>query len=724
MPLARMPPKTGSKRSFYRSAVSPMLRGNERAMKQRDGFGPTRWGRGAVVSALLVATAGMLCTGQARAIDDADCLLCHGDPSAAQTADDGSIISLYVNETLFRSTAHGSLTCDSCHADITETPHPPKLKPVDCGACHVEVDEYAASLHGQALARGDADIHGCSDCHGSHDVRKSTDPLATTFPRNLASTCGKCHSDPGMARRHLLAVNRPSEAYLKSVHARAIAGGNLEAAVCNDCHGTHNIQPRQMPESPINRWNIANTCGQCHAKIREEFETSIHGRALKAGVEDAPTCTDCHGEHDIEGPGMESSSVSKQMVSRSTCPRCHDDERVMKRYGIETMRRSSYMDSYHGLASAAGSRVVADCSDCHGIHNILEPENPAASVNVANLPNTCGKCHENAGPNFAAGPVHIMPTAASQRVLGVVRIVYLWLIVLVIGGMVLHNTLLMLRHMLTKLFAEMRGRKTRRRFTTAQTVGHFILSVSFTGLALSGFALRYPESWWSRFLFFGDTGLEIRAVVHRITGVVFIALMLVNLFYLLFLRSGRAELATLVLRRKDAADVLRNMAYALGFTNKKPLFDRYSYSEKFEYWGLWWGALLMIITGLCMWQAGVFLDYLPKYLLDIAALIHFYEAILAVATIIVWHIYHMVFDPDAYPMNWSWVTGRITETDFKERHTLEYLRELEAQGGNTPASPEPGLAASPPAHATEVPGDLPGDATSDSGPTKLKPPPE
>ncbi|NJL73358.1 MAG: hypothetical protein HC888_18415 [Candidatus Competibacteraceae bacterium] len=237
--------------------------------------------------------------GQALAIDDADCLLCHGDPSAAQTAPDGTTRSLYVNEELFRSTAHGSLTCDSCHADITETPHPAKLEPVNCGVCHVEVDEYATSLHGLALARGDTDIHGCSDCHGDHYARKSDDPLSSTFPRNLANTCGKCHSDPALAKRHLLSVTKPSEAYLKSVHGQALAAGKMEAAVCNDCHGTHNIQPRQMPDSPINRWRVADTCGQCHAQIRDEFMTSIHGRALQAGVEDAPTCTDCHGEHEI-----------------------------------------------------------------------------------------------------------------------------------------------------------------------------------------------------------------------------------------------------------------------------------------------------------------------------------------------------------------------------------------------------------------------------------------
>jgi cytochrome b subunit of formate dehydrogenase len=96
--------------------------------------------------------------------------------------------------------------------------------------------------------------------------------------------------------------------------------------------------------------------------------------------------------------------------------------------------------------------------------------------------------------------------------------------------------------------------------------------------------------------------------------------------------------------------------------------------EKFEYWGMWWGTLLMIVTGFCMWFVNIFLQYFPKIALDVVALIHFYEAWLAVLTIVVWHLYYMIFDPETYPMNWSWVTGHITNDDFAERHPREYER--------------------------------------------------
>ncbi|MBI2431546.1 MAG: cytochrome b/b6 domain-containing protein [Candidatus Hydrogenedentes bacterium] len=409
-------------------------------------------------------------------------------------------------------------------------------------------------------------------------------------------------------------------------------------------------------------------------KETEEFKQSIHGKALLAGIPDAPTCTDCHGEHDIEGPDTKDSAVSARLVSKETCPRCHDDVRTMTKYGVETMHQASYMDSYHGMASDAGSVAVASCSSCHGTHNILPHDDPNSTVFQANLPHTCGQCHEDAGPNFAAGPVHIMPTDPGQKALGIVRVIYLWLIAVTLGGMILHNSLLLCRHMLTKFFEEWKGRRTYKRFSKGQVIGHLILSISFTVLGISGFALRYPEQWWSRMLFFGDTGLEIRANVHRIAAVVFIGITLLNLFYSLFTRYGRKEMYATVLGFKDLKDLLLNLGFALGLTRKRPKYDRYTYSEKLEYWGLWWGTWIMIITGLCMWYVDVFLTYLPKVMLDIAALIHWYEAWLAIGTILIWHMYYMIIDPESYPMNWSWITGKITEHDFKEHHPLEFER--------------------------------------------------
>ncbi len=629
---------------------------------------------------VLLAAAVIFFTGaSAHAQEDAQCFLCHGDPDASTKAADGSIRSLYIDEEHFAVSVHAGMGCVACHADIEDIPHAPELAPVQCGNCHYQEEEYAESLHGLALKGGDTDAAGCSDCHGAHDIRPVADPLSAVSPLNLPGTCGKCHSDPALVRSHMISVSQPSDSYLKSAHAQAIRSGNLDAASCNDCHGTHNLLPAHHPSSPVNRFNISATCGQCHPQEQAEFDASIHGRALAAGIPDAPTCVDCHGEHGIEGPGETSSQINRQQVVRSTCPRCHDDERVMQRYGIETMRVASYMDSYHGMASAAGSSVVASCTSCHGVHSILPQDDVRSSIHPDNLPNTCGKCHASAGPNFAKGAVHIMPTSPDQRALGLVRLAYMGLIFLVIGGMVAHNTIMMGRHALGKFRQELRGPDTYKRFNLGQTAGHLVLTVAFTALAVSGFALRYPETWWARLIFGGETGLAARGTIHRTFAWVLVALAVVNAVYLLFTRGGRRELASLRMGFKDLRDVGHNLAYAVGVSRSQPRFDRYSYIEKFEYWGMWWGTLLMIVTGFCMMFVNIFLHYFPKVALDVIALVHFYEAWLAVLTIVIWHLYYMIFDPHTYPMNWSWITGHITKDDLAARHPLEYERVVEPE---------------------------------------------
>lgn len=648
--------------------------------------GRSVFGRGCVAAIGL-----LMLSWPAQGQDDAECFLCHADPSQVKVLPDGTPLSLYVDEEVYAHSTHAENGCISCHTDITELPHAPDLAPVDCGMCHVEAETYATSLHAVAISNGDGDAASCSDCHGKHDVRPPTDPLSPTNKRNQPATCGKCHSDVDLTREHFIAMVRPSDAYLKSGHSKSIMGGNLDAAACSDCHGTHDLLPAHDPKSPVFHLNIPDTCGRCHPAALEAFKSSIHGVAFYAGVKDAPSCVDCHGEHDIEGPDTAGSSVSVQQISRETCSRCHDDETVMTKFGIETMRQASYMDSYHGMASAAGSVVVANCSSCHGTHDILPATDPASSIHPDNLPQTCAQCHEDAGENFAIGAVHIMPTDPGQKALGIVRLAYLWAIGLLLGGMIIHNTLIMGRHMVLKFRHERRGQGTFKRFTRAQTVGHLVLTISFVILTVTGFALRYPESWWARFIFFDNNAFELRSEIHRGAGLVLVAVTLVNAIYIVFTKAGRKELWALTVKWKDVQDLFHNLAFIIGVRKDEPRFDRYGYSEKMEYWGLWWGSLLMAVTGFCMWFANDFLRHFPKIWLDIAALIHFYEAWLAVGTIVIWHFYYMIFDPEAYPMNWSWVTGNITEDDFRKRHPLEYERVTKTSADTEQDAQEPSI---------------------------------
>ena len=122
---------------------------------------------------------------------------------------------------------------------------------------------------------------------------------------------------------------------------------------------------------------------------------------------------------------------------------------------------------------------------------------------------------------------------------------------------------------------------------------------------------------------------------------------------------------------KDATDVLGVMRYYLGFGKSKPEFKRFNYAEKAEYWALVWGVIVMAATGIALWAKVTVGHLLPRWWLDVATTVHFYEAILATLAIIVWHFYQIFFDPDVYPMSWAWWDGKVSAHHYQEEHGLD-----------------------------------------------------
>ena len=184
----------------------------------------------------------------------------------------------------------------------------------------------------------------------------------------------------------------PFISYQESVHGKAVAAGSEKAAVCTDCHGAHDILSPADAKSTIFKFNVPTTCAKCHDNVKQEFMGSIHGQAIAKGNWQAPVCTDCHGIHGIKSHLDPNSSVSGQALAATTCARCHEGVRLTQDFGIEAHRSSTYLSSYHGLASQMGSKVVANCASCHGTHNILPSTDAKSTINQANLINTCGKC--------------------------------------------------------------------------------------------------------------------------------------------------------------------------------------------------------------------------------------------------------------------------------------------------------------------------------------------
>ena len=612
----------------------------------------------------------LLCVFIANAEDNTKCTDCHSDKDS------------------IKSSIHSDIACTDCHSEfakITEFPHKTGLKPVDCSICHEDSKAaYDKSLHGEAFAKGIADAPRCHSCHGTHDIKGKDDPNSQVSRINIPNMCGKCHGDLKFVEKQkgVLTVN-PYQAYKKSIHGEAVAGGATMAAVCIDCHGNHNMRLPNDPDSLVSRKNTPSTCGKCHLGIYKVFDESIHGKAAKAGVSDAPICTDCHGIHAIKSHIDPKSSVSEAAISLTTCPKCHSGIRLTEEYGIAAQRVTSYLDSFHGLAQRGGSNIVANCASCHGVHDILPSSDPRSTINKNNLPKTCGKCHPGAGQNFARGAIHVIPSLEGEfgtKAVFYVKWFYIVLIVSTIGGMAFHNGLDFLRKLIGSLLGTRKPITKSgvyyERLNLSERIQHVLLLSSFTILVLTGFALKFPDTWWVAPMREIEGGMNLRGLIHRIAALVMVGTALYHIYFLLITKRGRFELKEMLPKVKDVFDTVENLKYLSGISSEKPRFKRFNYIEKSEYWALIWGTFVMVATGFVLWFEVEAMKFFPKWISDVTETIHYYEAWLATLAIIVWHFYYVIFNPDVYPMNWTWLTGKISKEEMEHEHPLE-LEEIE-----------------------------------------------
>jgi cytochrome b subunit of formate dehydrogenase len=221
----------------------------------------------------------------------------------------------------------------------------------------------------------------------------------------------------------------------------------------------------------------------------------------------------------------------------------------------------------------------------------------------------------------------------------------------------------------------MRDKKSEiQRFDLIQRIQHIILFVCLIILSLTGLALRFHSTWFGRLLMKVEGGEEVRGVIHRITALIFMGFCIYHFFYAVINRLGHQELMSLKPTGKDFKDLLNSIGFNLGLTKKRPQYDRFSYKEKFQYGGVAFGSIVMIITGLILWAGTNFMSLLPKWVLDLTLIIHGYEGVLLFVILFVWHIYNIHLSPDVFPMGKVWWTGKITVEEMKENHPLEYER--------------------------------------------------
>ena len=508
---------------------------------------------------------------------------------------------------------------------------------VDCSSCHDQAAKLTKSAHA-SLA--------CETCHTGYNP--NTHPAGIVKP-----DCTSCHAEQGSD-------------YALGVHGQARKKGNDSAPDCGTCHGgAHELL---HPSSPAFRTAAPDTCGMCHSDVADQYRASVHGKAVARGVTQAPICNDCHGEHKIIKPENAASTVNGAHI-RETCGNCHGDVRLSRKFGLPSDRIISFDSSYHGLAAKAGSQSVANCASCHGVHNILPSSDPKSTINARNLPATCGKCHPGAGSRFAISQVHLSENGTEPTALRWVRQLYLLLIPVTIGLMLAHNLGDWVRKLRRLRFAARRTAPAAAwaaapaahgeiRMMPFERVQHAALVLSFLTLVWTGFALKFPEQAWARPLLALESKYPIRSLIHRIAAGVFLAVSFAHLFALVSNRKLRDHWKEMWPNLNDPREALSNFAWRLGLGDREPYRSPHSYVEKAEYWAVVWGAVVMAATGILLWANSLFLRFLPKLWLDVATSVHFYEAVLATLAIVVWHFYSVIFDPDVYPLDTAFLTGR------------------------------------------------------------------
>jgi cytochrome b subunit of formate dehydrogenase len=619
-----------------------------------------------------------------------DCMTCHTN-APAKHAFHKSILSNADGKN-----GKVDVSCKGCHGTHNVSPVKSSKSKwsvsnlnESCGKCHSDVKEsFIHSDHAVALANGVSQAPNCITCHKSNIVMgEGADVLK--IKQNQQKLCLSCHVDDPDIKDRSIANSDFISSYSLSIHSKELAKGNEKSANCVDCHSSHNIIKGTDQNSPVSKRNIPATCGTCHSEITYEYSHSVHGLAVEKGNLDSPVCTSCHGEHKILDHLDPASPVAFKNVSAEVCSPCHSSVRLSEKYGITADRFRTFQDSYHGLALTGGSVSVANCASCHGVHNILPSSNPASTISSENLVQTCGSCHPGANENFTKGKVHVTMAKDDEPILYWIATIYILMIISIIGGMFFHNIIDFYRKSKIKKMKqrglikhEPHGHSLYLRMTVNERIQHITLAVSFMLLVITGFMLRYPNSWWvTHIRELSENAFEMRSLLHRIAAVVMIAVSLYHVYYVAFTQRGKQLIKDLFPVYKDLTDAIGIAKFNLGFSKIKPKLDRFSYVEKAEYWALIWGTIVMTITGFIMWFDNTFMGLLTKLGWDIARTIHFYEAWLAFLSIVVWHFYFVIFNPEVYPMSLAWLKGTLTEEEMAEEHPLELerMKQLEEQ---------------------------------------------
>ena len=476
--------------------------------------------------------------------------------------------------------------------------------------------------------------------------------------------CEMCHGD-----NELTGIDKSGKKISMFVEEEKYRNSVHEELSCTDCH----IDLSEATEFPHNEKLNEVQCGMCHSDEYDKYASSVHN----LNNNDVPRCYTCHGKHDILSSSVEKSRTNNSNISK-TCMGCHGKLGLSEKYGIKSDRVKTYKNSFHGIAVKFGMKYAANCFSCHNAHDIRRPDDPLSSVNVANIPKTCGKqgCHPGATNNYALGEIHIDPYSKEAGVVYYIREFFSWFTLMIITGLICHMILDFYRSIMSRSKIRKKENEspeeTFERFNLNIRIQHIFLFTGVILLVFTGMPIKFHNNKLAEFLMNLMGGIEVSRLIHRIGAVIMAAAGVYHLFYIAFTKSGHRDFWSLLPKFKDFVDVFKMLGYFFGISKTKPRFGRFAYFEKFDYWAVYWGMVVMIGTGSILWFENISLKFLPKYVIDTLKEVHSDEALLAGLVLFIWHFYNTHLNIKKFPMSKVWWNGKLTKEEMLDEHPLEY----------------------------------------------------
>ncbi len=594
-------------------------------LKNKREQGKTQIAPGPFVRLGLVLLLQLVTSPIAMAADAENCLMCHRFRGLSRVDKNGDYRLFYVDESFFSRGPHARVSCTGCHADIKTIPHTNAL-PVNClQSCHIQEPT-------REIVFTHAKIHDTLE--GSVHARLAPDGTKREHPDDFPR-CKDCHDNP---------LFRPV-----SFHKTVRAG---------------------ISDRAISR------CIQCHSN--ESFTRYYYNHVTSR---------------------MHKARDPREVVEM--CSNCHADAAFTARHNLPNVV-SSYLETYHGKAVLFGSNRAPDCLDCHAsydsVHEMLANDNPNSSVHANQRAATCqsADCHPQASAALASFDVHATRNPKTHPLEFTVALLFVIMTLAILLPILTVNVLGLIRElfpshqaeeeieMLTQ-WARQQASRTGgiQRFSGSQRAQHAFLVTTFVVLCLTGLPMKFPETGWAQTIYPLMGGIQGAPIVHRIAGVAMLigfALHVLGILLKFTRELYRAEQLTLrnwiekfmtlpmIPNGQDLRNIIALTKYVLFLSPKRPHYDRFSWKEKLEYLGLFWGITLLGVTGILLWSESLSSRFFPGWLLNICYLAHTYESLLAAAHITLVHIPGVLGRPGVNPLSAMLWDGKISPRMQAEEH--------------------------------------------------------